>query len=49
MISKIAKRKQETTEREEKGKRAHPRELQTEKLQQERDLQLSKLNQEKEI
>ena len=33
----------------ERGERAHPRELQTEKLQQEKDLRLSKLKQEKEI
>ena len=50
LLADIAKRKQETTEREEKQReRAHQRELQTEKLQQEKDLHLAKLNQEKEI
>ena len=50
LLANIAKRKQETTEREEKQmERAYQRELQTEKLQQEKDLHLAKLNQEKEI
>ena len=50
LLANIAKRKQETTEREEKQMgRAYQRELQTEKLQQEKDLHLAKLNQEKEI
>ena len=50
LLANIAKRKQETTEREEKQReRAYQRELQTEKLQQEKDLHLAKLNQEKEI
>ena len=50
LLINIAKRKQETTEKEGREKeRAHQRELQMEKLQQEKDLQLAKLNQEKEI
>ena len=50
LLADIAKRKQETTEREEKQReRAHQRELQTEELQQEKDLHRAKLNQEKEI
>ena len=50
LLINIAKRKQETTEKEEKQReRAHERELQMEKLQQEKDLHLAKLNQEKEI
>ncbi|XP_067017908.1 calponin homology domain-containing protein DDB_G0272472-like [Acropora muricata] len=49
-LANIAKRKQETTEREERQReRAHQRELQTEKLQLERELHLAKLNQEKEL
>ena len=45
LLADIAKRKQETTKREEKQReRAHQRELQTEKLQQEKDLHLAKLN-----
>ena len=50
LLANIAKRKQETTEKEEKQReRAYQRELQTEKFQQEKDLHLAKLNQEKEI
>ena len=50
LLINIAKRKQETSEKEEKQReRAHERELQMEKLQQEKDLHLAKLNQEKEI
>ena len=50
LLINIAKRKQETTEKEEKQReRAHERELQMAKLQQEKDLHLAKLNQEKEI
>ena len=50
LLADIAKRKQETSEREEKQReRAHQRELQTEKLHQEKDLHPAKLNQEKEI
>ena len=46
----IAKRKKETTEKEENQKeRVHERELQMEKLQQEKGLHLAKLNQEKQI
>ncbi|KAK2561806.1 hypothetical protein P5673_015192 [Acropora cervicornis] len=49
-LANIAKRKQETTEREERQReRAHQRELQTEKLQLERELHLAKLNQVKEL
>ena len=50
LLINIAKRKQETTEKEEKQReRAHERELQMEKFQQEKDLHLANLNQEKEI
>ena len=50
LLANEAKRKQETTEREERQReRAHQRELQTEKLQLERELHLAKLNQEKEL
>ena len=50
LLANIAKRNQETTEREERQReRAHQRELQTEKLQLERELHLAKMNQEKEL
>ena len=50
LLIDIAKRKKETTEKEEKQReRIHERELQMEKLHQEKDLHLAKLNQEKEI
>ena len=45
LLANISKRKQETTEREERQReRAHQRELQMEKLQRERELHLAKLN-----
>ena len=50
LLIDIAKRKKETTEKEENQKeRVHERELQMEKLQQEKGLHLAKLNQEKQI
>ena len=50
LLANITKRKQETTEKEEKQReRVHPKELQMEKLQQEKDLHLAKLNKEKEL
>ena len=50
LLANIAKRNQETTEREERQReRAHQRELQTEKLQLERELHLAKMNPEKEL
>ena len=50
LLIDIAKRKKETTEKEENQKeRVHERELQMEKLQQEKNLHLAKLNQEKQI
>ena len=50
LLIDIVKRKNETTEKEEKQReRVHERELQMEKLHQEKDLHLAKLNQEKEI
>ena len=46
LLANIVERRRETTKREERQiVRAHQRELQTEKLQQERELHLAKLNQ----